>query len=170
MGCETCKKIPWLKLWSKTKRAEFRTSSKQHQEACFDGNYFWKRSKFSSWPQHFFQNVFFTETNKATASFNTIVTNLTRCFTYSRYTKEYWLSEKPYSISTASGSEILKSCRFKMNFSNTREIISVKKVREVAETVLSTLGVTRISAVADLWVEISDWRSRGILDLIDLLL
>ena len=29
-----------------------------------------------------------------------------------------------------------------MNFSNTREVISVKKVREVAETVLSTLGVT----------------------------
>ena len=109
-----------------------------------------KEASFQVGHNIFFKIFFFTETNKATASFNTIVTNLTRCFTYSRYTKEYWLSEKPYSISTASGSEITKSCRFKMNFSNTREIISVKKVREVAETVLSTLGVTRISAVADL--------------------
>lgn len=49
--------------------------------------------------------------------------------------------------------------------------ISVKKVVEVLETVLSMLGVTWVPRNADLWVKlISDFRLTWCIDLIDALI
>ena len=94
--------------------------------------------------------MFFTDRDKATVTFDTSVKNITGYFTYNRFTNRNGLSEKALSVITANANKTTTNKRFKKIFITTRESISVKKVAEVLETVLSTLRVTRAPDVVDL--------------------
>ena len=124
----------------------------------------------------------FTGRNKATVTFDSGVTFISGCFMYNRATSGNGFSEKTCSNITANANKATRSNRFQRNFSNTRERISVKKVDEVLEAVLSTVGATRVPEIADLLVKIpsdvdvdvdvktsSDER-RGVVNLIDVLI
>lgn len=121
-----------------------------------------------------------TGRNKATVTFDSGVTFIPGCFMYNRATSGNRFSEKTCSNITANANKATRSNRFQRNFSNTRERISVKKVDEVLEAVLSTVGATRVPEIADLLVKIpsdvdvdvkisSDER-RGVVNLIDVLI
>lgn len=93
----------------------------------------------------------FRNRNNATVTVNVSVTNITRSFTYNRFTHGNRFGGKPITLITTNFNGIIRNCKSKKNLSNVREKISINKsCTGTRKSTVDSKGVARVPGSVNL--------------------